>query len=127
MTLPRKSPVRQPVLLSWPNPTCLDHKSQSLSRSNTSTLPTPLEALDLVDLLRIWAQYLLPHGPLQHFHGPKGRSGHLPARRFHGTRALIQKNKLFSTASPGPFGLTRQTLLQNGSASEFTIVMALIL
>lgn len=40
---------------------------------------------------------------------------YLPARGFHGTRTLMQKRKLFpdlSTASPGPFGLPRRTLLR---------------
>lgn len=40
---------------------------------------------------------------------------YLPARGFHGTRALMQKRKLFPdlpTASPGPFGLPRRTLLR---------------
>lgn len=40
---------------------------------------------------------------------------YLPARGFHGTRTLMQKRKLFPdlpTASPGPFGLPRRTLLR---------------
>ena len=40
---------------------------------------------------------------------------YLPARGFQGTRTLMQKRKLFPdlpTASPGPFGLPRRTLLR---------------
>ena len=40
---------------------------------------------------------------------------YLPARGFHGTRALMQKRKLFPdlpTASPGHFGLPRRTLFR---------------
>lgn len=148
-TSPRPGPARQPVPASRPSPTRPDPQSQSLSRSYGSNLPTSLTyiilstrgsspwrpAADMGTNRRDASTW-----PSPGFSRSEGKirtppqlrcssrsKPYLPARGFHGTRALMQKRKLFPdlpTASPGPFGLPRRTLrmrarLNNGSAAGF--------
>jgi hypothetical protein len=114
-----------------------DPQSQSLSRSYGSNLPTSLTyiilstrgsspwrpAADMGTNRRDTSAW-----PSPGFSRSEGKirtppqlrcssrsKPYLPARGFHGTRTLIQKRKLFPdlpTASPGPFGLPRRTLLR---------------
>ena len=134
---PRPGPARQPIPASRPSPTRPDPQSQSLSRSYGSNLPTSLTyiilstrgcspwrpAADMGTNRRDASTW-----PSPGFSRSEGKirtppqlrcssrsKPYLPARGFHGTRALMQKRKLFPdlpTASPGPFGLPRRTLLR---------------
>jgi hypothetical protein len=119
------------------SPTRPDPQSQSLSRSYGSNLPTSLTyiilstrgyspwrpAADMGTNRRDASTW-----PSPGFSRSEGKirtppqlrcssrsKPYLPARGFHGTRTLMQKRKLFPdlpTASPGPFGLPRRTLLR---------------
>lgn len=134
---PRPGPARQPRPASSPSPTRPDPQSQSLSRSYGSNLPTSLTyiilstrgsspwrpAADMGTNRRDSSTWPSPgfsrsaekiQTPLQLRCSSRSKP-YLPARGFHGTRTLMQKRKLFldlSTASPGPFGLPRRTLLR---------------
>ncbi len=134
---PRPGPARQPRPASPTSPTRPDPQSQSLSRSYGSNLPTSLTyiilstrgsspwrpAADMGTNRRDASTW-----PSPGFSRSEGKirtppqlrcssrsKPYLPARGFHGTRTLMQKRKLFPdlpTASPGPFGLPRRTLLR---------------
>ncbi|CAH1107511.1 unnamed protein product [Psylliodes chrysocephalus] len=134
---PRTGPARQPRPASSPSPTRPDPQSQSLSRSYGSNLPTSLTyiilstrgsspwrpAADMGTNRRDASTWPSPgfsrsegkiRTPLQLRCSSRSKP-YLPARGFHGTRTLMQKRKLFPdlpTASPGPFGLPRRTLLR---------------
>lgn len=134
---PRPGPARQPGPASSPSPTRPDPQSQSLSRSYGSNLPTSLTyiilstrgsspwrpAADMGTNRRDASTWPSPgfsrsegkiRTPLQLRCSSRSKP-YLPARGFHGTRTLMQKRKLFPdlpTASPGPFGLPRRTLLR---------------
>lgn len=134
---PRPGPARQPGPASRPSPTRPDPQSQSLSRSYGSNLPTSLTYIILSTRGYSPWRPAADMGtsrqdnstwPSPGFSRSEGKirtppqlrcssrsKPYLPARGFHGTRTLMQKRKLFPdlpTASPGPFGLPRRTLLR---------------
>ena len=134
---PRPGPARQPGPASLPSPTRPDPQSQSLSRSYGSNLPTSLTYIILSTRGYSPWRPAADMGtnrqdtstwPSPEFSRSEGKirtppqlrcssrsKPYLPARGFHGTRTLMQKRKLFPdlpTASPGPFGLPRRTLLR---------------
>ena len=114
-----------------------DPQSQSLSRSYGSNLPTSLTYIILSTRGSSPWRPAADMGtnrqedstwPSPEFSRSEGKirtppqlrcssrsKPYLPARGFHGTRTLMQKRKLFPdlpTASPGPFGLPRRTLIR---------------
>lgn len=134
---PRPGPARQPGPTSRPSPTRPDPQSQSLSRSYGSNLPTSLTYIILSTRGYSPWRPAADMGTNRHdnstwpspgFSRSEGKirtppqmrcssrsKPYLPARGFHGTRTLMQKRKLFPdlpTASPGPFGLPRRTLIR---------------
>lgn len=134
---PRPGPARQPDPASRPSPTRPDPQSQSLSRSYGSNLPTSLTYINLstrgsspwrpaADMgtnrrdTSAWPSpgFSRSEGAIRtppQLRCSSRSKPYLPARGFQGTRTLMQKRKLFPdlpTASPGPFGLPRRTLLR---------------